>query len=88
MLGHSVLSFSLKDETIFLKTLGGGDAEAGVHVKVWAVDRVLMVWLCSFITCWVEMPFHILYLQPIITQYFIDNKSEIWLLFLIAHSKR
>ncbi|WP_281214630.1 hypothetical protein, partial [Bacteroides thetaiotaomicron] len=22
------------------------------------------------------------YLQPIITQYFIDNKSEIWLLFL------
>ena len=31
---------------------------------------------------------YILYLQPIITQYFIDNKSEIWLLFLIAHSKR
>ena len=30
----------------------------------------------------------LLYLQPIITQYFIDNKSEIWLLFLIAHSKR
>ena len=33
-------------------------------------------------------PVHNLYLQPIITQYFIDNKSEIWLLFLIAHSKR
>ena len=32
--------------------------------------------------------FNSLYLQPIITQYFIDNKSEIWLLFLIAHSKR
>ena len=32
--------------------------------------------------------FHAAYLQPIITQYFIDNKSEIWLLFLIAHSKR
>lgn len=32
--------------------------------------------------------FQRLYLQPIITQYFIDNKSEIWLLFLIAHSKR
>lgn len=31
---------------------------------------------------------HNMYLQPIITQYFIDNKSEIWLLFLIAHSKR
>ena len=33
-------------------------------------------------------PLHPSYLQPIITQYFIDNKSEIWLLFLIAHSKR
>ena len=32
--------------------------------------------------------FQYMYLQPIITQYFIDNKSEIWLLFLIAHSKR
>lgn len=32
--------------------------------------------------------FQYVYLQPIITQYFIDNKSEIWLLFLIAHSKR
>ncbi|MCS2659252.1 hypothetical protein NXW67_04665 [Bacteroides fragilis] len=31
---------------------------------------------------------YVAYLQPIITQYFIDNKSEIWLLFLIAHSKR
>ena len=28
------------------------------------------------------------YLQPIITQYFTDNKSEIWSLSLIAHSKR
>ena len=35
-----------------------------------------------------EMQKHTVYLQPIITQYFIDNKSEIWLLFLIAHSKR
>lgn len=35
-----------------------------------------------------DVEIHILYLQPIITQYFIDNKSEIWLLFLIAHSKR
>lgn len=33
-------------------------------------------------------PIQGMYLQPIITQYFIDNKSEIWLLFLIAHSKR
>lgn len=35
-----------------------------------------------------SLRFQHLYLQPIITQYFIDNKSEIWLLFLIAHSKR
>ena len=35
-----------------------------------------------------EGDFKFMYLQPIITQYFIDNKSEIWLLFLIAHSKR
>lgn len=32
--------------------------------------------------------FQSLYLQPIITQYFTDNKSEIWSLSLIAHSKR
>ena len=36
----------------------------------------------------VNAELQLLYLQPIITQYFIDNKSEIWLLFLIAHSKR
>ena len=35
-----------------------------------------------------ELKVYFWYLQPIITQYFIDNKSEIWLLFLIAHSKR
>lgn len=39
-----------------------------------------------FLKAVIEKP--LLYLQPIITQYFIDNKSEIWLLFLIAHSKR
>ena len=41
---------------------------------------MLLLILFQFILPW--------YLQPIITQYFIDNKSEIWLLFLIAHSKR
>ena len=35
-----------------------------------------------------DFKYYGMYLQPIITQYFIDNKSEIWLLFLIAHSKR
>ena len=39
-------------------------------------------------TCQAFAHLQFLYLQPIITQYFIDNKSEIWLLFLIAHSKR
>ena len=38
--------------------------------------------------CVLLVNIHSKYLQPIITQYFIDNKSEIWLLFLIAHSKR
>ena len=42
--------------------------------------NVFLVYIVSNLLCW--------YLQPIITQYFIDNKSEIWLLFLIAHSKR
>ena len=31
--------------------------------------------------------YYIMYLQPIITQYFIGNKSEIWSLSLIVHSK-
>lgn len=43
---------------------------------------VILLFFCFFIYV------HKMYLQPIITQYFIDNKSEIWLLFLIAHSKR
>ena len=42
----------------------------------------------KIINPWKNMEGYKLYLQPIITQYFIDNKSEIWLLFLIAHSKR
>lgn len=40
------------------------------------------------VICMLIVWIYYLYLQPIITQYFIDNKSEIWLLFLIAHSKR
>ena len=45
----------------------------------------IVVTLLGMVTEVIELQ---LYLQPIITQYFIDNKSEIWLLFLIAHSKR
>ena len=44
--------------------------------------------LSSLVLMLIQYSCHIKYLQPIITQYFIDNKSEIWLLFLIAHSKR
>lgn len=48
-----------------------------------------MIFNCeSFSNVIVVREEQIMYLQPIITQYFIDNKSEIWLLFLIAHSKR
>lgn len=43
---------------------------------------------CVFLKIYVASGNSHQYLQPIITQYFIDNKSEIWLLFLIAHSKR
>ena len=49
---------------------------------------ILVIYL---IGCIMNLCYYIVriqYLQPIITQYFIDNKSEIWLLFLIAHSKR
>lgn len=48
-----------------------------------------IVFVCCNLLGWLlYLSFQTLYLQPIITQYFIDNKSEIWLLFLIAHSKR
>ena len=39
----------------------------------------------NYINLWEKI--HLQYLQPIITQYFIDNKSEIWSLSLIVHSK-
>ena len=50
------------------------------------VDHPIFVTLFGMVTEVREL--QSLYLQPIITQYFIDNKSEIWLLFLIAYSKR
>ena len=50
------------------------------------VYSLIVVTLFGMVTEVIEL--QSLYLQPIITQYFIDNKSEIWLLFLIAHSKR
>lgn len=38
-------------------------------------------------TIWNRDRVQVMYLQPIITQYFIGNKSEIWSLSLIVHSK-
>ena len=55
--------------------------EGSIKVKHYA--HKIRLQNCSY-----ETYLQIWYLQPIITQYFIDNKSEIWLLFLIAHSKR
>lgn len=52
-------------------------------MKRTVIRRTLTVFAFAF-----SSQFIFVYLQPIITQYFIDNKSEIWLLFLIAHSKR
>ena len=49
-------------------------------------DSPILVTELGMVTLFKLLQFE--YLQPIITQYFIDNKSEIWLLFLIAHSKR
>ena len=50
-------------------------------ISLTSILALQLMWLCN---TYIQS----LYLQPIITQYFIDNKSEIWLLFLIAHSKR
>ena len=55
-------------------------------LQPWKLDHSIVVTLFEMVTEVRDL--QPLYLQPIITQYFIDNKSEIWLLFLIAHSKR
>lgn len=44
-------------------------------------------WLCIRICIRLKFVFHIGYLQLIIPQYFISNKSGIWSLSLIVHSK-
>lgn len=67
------------------------DSEYNVYRTWWGKTFAIfvVVWLISMFTShdWGTKDKRA-YLQPIITQYFIDNKSEIWLLFLIAHSKR
>ena len=64
-------------------------------ITIWTLIKVLSLYLpdinslqrALYVVPWSGKDQYA-YLQPIITQYFIDNKSEIWLLFLIAHSKR
>ena len=82
--------------TVYLKgtTYGCTTNEEGIyHLHAPAGKYTLVVSAIGYKT--IEKPVTLVhgerkypYLQPIITQYFIDNKSEIWLLFLIAHSKR
>lgn len=57
--------------------------EWGINIGV--VDRILL----NFDrTAGLFRNIHRWYLQPIINQYFIGNKSEIWSLSLMVHSKR
>ena len=65
----------------------GGDYKTGTtpSLSFWGGIILFITTVMILITLWY---FLAQYIQPIITQYFIDNKSEIWLLFLIAHSKR
>ena len=78
------LQFSKADSPIVV-TLLGMVTEVR-ELQPLKADRPIVVTLLGMVTEVREV--QRLYLQPIITQYFIDNKSEIWLLFLIAHSKR
>jgi len=73
MLARSIEHAKAKQTKMYAISLGGKSAETSY------------LQLCD--KYW-EYSIQSRYLQPIITQYFIDNKSEIWLLFLIAHSKR
>lgn len=74
---------------IFNETRRGAVFGVGTYIRelTFALqNRSLHICIINLLS---DKPYiHSQYLQPIITQYFIDNKSEIWLLFLIAHSKR
>lgn len=50
-------------------------------MKQWMINLVLLLFSIAAIL------FSLLYLQLIIPQYFISNKSGIWSLSLIVHSK-
>ena len=76
---------SLKALLLIIVTLLGMVTEVREIQPLKALSSIFVT-LFGMVTEVRELQFS--YLQPIITQYFIDNKSEIWLLFLIAHSKR
>ena len=76
---------SLKAYSLIVVTLLGMVTEVRELQPLKALSPIVVT-LLGMVTEVRELQY--LYLQPIITQYFIDNKSEIWLLFLIAHSKR
>ena len=72
---HAPIVFTLLGRVIEVSPLQSEKASASITIKPLGILIEVS-------------PLQYMYLQPIITQYFIDNKSEIWLLFLIAHSKR
>lgn len=76
--------FSKAQHSIVLTLFGIFMSVSDLHPE--NVQHLIVVILFRILILLSEL--HSAYLQPIITQYFIDNKSEIWLLFLIAHSKR
>lgn len=77
-------------KSILLLSIGGGLFIC--LISIYLSRNMLLQSITNKRTTHIEQTYglqiHYQYLQPIITQYFIDNKSEIWLLFLIAHSKR
>lgn len=93
---------TVDEQAVFNDTQSAMLAVNGLHKLMWTGDLsssafyggydMLMIWYevmgDDLVYTYSNAQFQKQYLQPIITQYFIDNKSEIWLLFLIAHSKR
>ena len=76
----SMLSLAAYAEDILPLSVAGSETKEFIQASGYGIDTSNMIQQ--------ERIIQYAYLQPIITQYFIDNKSEIWLLFLIAHSKR
>ena len=85
LVSHIILAISIKASLPIVVTLLGMVTEFR-ELQFLKAASPIVVTLFGMVTEVRELLSQ--YLQPIITQYFIDNKSEIWLLFLIAHSKR